>query len=128
MPTRAVIAHISDLHYGNHDEFAESCLRQDLLKEPKPDFIVVTGDLSQLKQKSQFNKAKEFLLGIVSDLSHENRSARIIVIPGNHDVSVSKRREAWDDAFADWEVGGITGVCRPGNLVGFYEQGSKGDH
>jgi len=128
MPTRAVIAHISDLHYGNHDEDVEGYLRADLLKEPKPDFIVVTGDLSELNLSPQFEKAKEILQGIVSDLAKQNRSARVIVIPGNHDVSVFKQRKAWDQAFLPWEVGGIEGVCQPGKLVGFYEQDSKVDH
>ncbi len=128
MTTRAVIAHISDLHYGNHDERVEKYLRDDLLKDPKPDFIVVTGDLSQFQQAAQFDKAKEFLHGIVAALSAENHSARVIVIPGNHDVSVFKRRSAWNFAFLNWELGGIKGVCRPGKLVEFHTHQSAGDN
>ncbi|MFI5460336.1 MAG: metallophosphoesterase family protein [Isosphaerales bacterium] len=127
MPTRAVIAHISDLHFGNHDEDVARYLRADLLRETKPDFIVVTGDLSELKSASQFDKAKDFLGGIVSALSDEHRSARAIVIPGNHDVGIFKGRKAWDDAFRAWKVGGIKGVCQPGKLVDFYTKDSKGD-
>jgi 3',5'-cyclic AMP phosphodiesterase CpdA len=125
---RAVIAHISDLHYGNHDERVESALRADLRREPKPDFIVVTGDLSQLQREPQFEQAKAFLRAVVSELSDADHAVRVIVIPGNHDVSVFKRRLAWETAFGDWEVGGITGACRPGDLVNYFGKSSKGDH
>ncbi len=127
MPTHAVIAHLSDLHYGNHDRRVEGHLQEDLLKDP-PDFIVVTGDVSQLQWESQFNEAKDFLKGIVSAFWEKGHSARVIVIPGNHDVSTDKGRTAWDKAFPDWKVGGIEGVCRPGNLVDYHAKSSQGDH
>ncbi len=127
MPMRAVIAHISDLHFGHHDEDVQGYFREDLLRGTKPDFIVVTGDLSELKLASQFKKAKDFLTGIISGLSDENHPARVIVIPGNHDVSAWKGRRAWDRAFRDWNVGGISGVCRPGYLADYHEIDCKGD-
>jgi 3',5'-cyclic AMP phosphodiesterase CpdA len=127
MPTRAVIAHISDLHYGNHDAVVEGFLKTDLLNQSKPDFVVVTGDLSERQWPWQFKSAKGFLEGIVSGLSDANRSARVIVIPGNHDVFLRKGRGAWKKAFRDWDISGNKGVCRPATLEAFHKQGGNVD-
>jgi 3',5'-cyclic AMP phosphodiesterase CpdA len=124
---RAAIAHLSDLHFGNHDSEVERRLRADLQSDWKPDFIVVTGDLSERQRPWQFLKAKEFLQNIVSDLSDETHSTRVIVIPGNHDVFVLLGRKPWENAFRAWEAGGSKGACRPANLEEFYKNATNSD-
>jgi 3',5'-cyclic AMP phosphodiesterase CpdA len=70
------IAHISDLHFGRHDETAAERLLADLL-DVRPDVVVVTGDLTQRARHRQFAAARGFL---------ERLPQPVIVIPGNHDV------------------------------------------
>jgi 3',5'-cyclic AMP phosphodiesterase CpdA len=70
------IAHISDLHFGRHDETAAECLLADMA-EVRPDLVVITGDLTQRARHWQFAAARAFL---------EKLPRTVIVIPGNHDV------------------------------------------
>lgn len=70
------IAHISDLHFGRHDETAAARLLADI-SEAKPDLVVITGDLTQRARHRQFAAARAFL---------EKLPRPVIVIPGNHDV------------------------------------------
>jgi 3',5'-cyclic AMP phosphodiesterase CpdA len=71
-----VIAHVSDLHFGRHDEAAAEHLLADI-SEVRPDLVVVTGDLTQRARHRQFAAARAFL---------ERLPRPVIVIPGNHDV------------------------------------------
>jgi 3',5'-cyclic AMP phosphodiesterase CpdA len=70
------IAHISDLHFGRHDETIAERLLADL-SEVRPDLVVVTGDLTQRARHRQFAVARAFL---------EKLPRPVIVIPGNHDI------------------------------------------
>jgi 3',5'-cyclic AMP phosphodiesterase CpdA len=70
------IAHISDLHFGRHDESAAERLLADLA-ELQPDLVVITGDLTQRARHWQFAATREFLARLPRP---------VIVIPGNHDV------------------------------------------
>ncbi len=70
------IAHISDLHFGRHDETVADRLLAEML-ETKPNIVVVTGDLTQRARHRQFAAAREFL---------QRLPRPVIVIPGNHDV------------------------------------------
>src|SRR5207248_9770360 len=70
------IAHISDLHFGRHDEAAAELLLADLSRA-QPDVVVVTGDLTQRARHRQFAAARAFL---------EKMPRPVVVIPGNHDV------------------------------------------
>jgi 3',5'-cyclic AMP phosphodiesterase CpdA len=70
------IAHISDLHFGRHDEAVAGRLLADL-SEIRPDLVVITGDLTQRARHRQFAAARAFL---------EKLPRPVLVIPGNHDV------------------------------------------
>ena len=70
------IAHLSDLHFGRHDETAAERLLADI-SQTKPNIVVVTGDLTQRARRRQFAAARAFL---------ERLPRPVIVIPGNHDV------------------------------------------
>jgi hypothetical protein len=71
-----IIAHLSDLHFGRHDETAAERLLADI-SQTKPDIVVVTGDLTQRARHRQFATAREFL---------QRLPRPVLVIPGNHDV------------------------------------------
>ena len=70
------IAHLSDLHFGRHDETAAERLLADI-SQTKPNIIVVTGDLTQRARHRQFAAARAFL---------EKLPRPVVVVPGNHDV------------------------------------------
>jgi 3',5'-cyclic AMP phosphodiesterase CpdA len=70
------VAHISDLHFGRTDPAIVVGLLADLRAE-RPDFIVVSGDLTQRAYPSQFREAAAFLKLL---------PAPYLVIPGNHDI------------------------------------------
>ena len=70
------IAHLSDLHFGRHDETAAEGLLADM-SEAQPDITVVTGDLTQRARHRQFAAARAFL---------ERLPRPVVVTPGNHDV------------------------------------------
>ena len=70
------IAHLSDLHFGRHDETAAERLLADI-SQTKPNMVVVTGDLTQRARHRQFAAARAFL---------EKLPRPVVVIPGNHDV------------------------------------------
>ena len=70
------IAHISDLHFGRINEIVVKALLVDL-ERLAPDFIVVSGDLTQRGRRHEFSAARTFL---------DRLPARYLVIPGNHDI------------------------------------------
>ena len=73
------IAHLSDLHFGRHDdEIVTGLLRA--LKAIAPDIYVISGDLTQRARRAQFAAAKAF----VDEL--RATGLPVIVVPGNHDV------------------------------------------
>lgn len=87
------ILHLSDLHVtppvtlGDMWAPVEAYLRPD----DKFDFIVVSGDLSERAQPEEFAALAELVTSeLMRRLTIEER-ARIIFVPGNHDVQ-------WDDA------------------------------
>lgn len=73
------IAQISDLHCGSV-YYREDLARRvvDEVNELRPDLVVVTGDLTDMGFRSEFETARELLDGIACE--------RMIVIPGNHDA------------------------------------------
>jgi len=70
------IAHISDLHFGRHDETAAARLLADI-SEARPDLVVITGDLTQRARHRQFAAARAFFAKLPPP---------IVVVPGNHDI------------------------------------------
>jgi 3',5'-cyclic AMP phosphodiesterase CpdA len=70
------IAHLSDLHFGHHDERVAEGLAADVNGQ-KPDLIVISGDFTQLGTKDEFVAARAFL---------DTLAAPFFGVPGNHDV------------------------------------------
>jgi 3',5'-cyclic AMP phosphodiesterase CpdA len=70
------LAHISDLHFGTEEPaLVEGLLTA--LDAAKPDFVVVSGDLTQRAKREQFAAAKVFL---------DRIPFPYMVVPGNHDI------------------------------------------
>jgi 3',5'-cyclic AMP phosphodiesterase CpdA len=75
----ARLVHLSDLHFGAHDDALVEGVEQSV-NELKPDLVVVSGDFTQRARTEQFREACQFLERL-RDSGHE-----VLGVPGNHDV------------------------------------------
>ena len=73
------IVHLSDLHFGAHDERLVEGVEWQVDKL-KPDLVVISGDFTQRARTEQFRQACQFL----EDL--RERGHEVLGVPGNHDV------------------------------------------
>ena len=70
------MAHLSDLHFGRHDQALADTLGAEL-NEQRLDLVVVSGDFTQIGSKKEFQAARAFL---------DTLAVPILAVPGNHDV------------------------------------------
>lgn len=75
----ARLVHLSDLHFGAHDNDLVAAVERSV-DSLKPDLVVVSGDFTQRARTEQFKEACEFLERL-RDEGHE-----VLGVPGNHDV------------------------------------------
>jgi 3',5'-cyclic AMP phosphodiesterase CpdA len=75
----ARLAHLSDLHFGAHDDRLVEALERSM-DALKPDLIVISGDFTQRARTEQFSEACHFLERL-RDSGHD-----VLGVPGNHDV------------------------------------------
>ena len=75
----ARIVHLSDLHFGAHDQKLVEAVARGI-DELKPDLVVISGDFTQRARTEQFKEACQFLEEL-RDHGHE-----VLGVPGNHDV------------------------------------------
>lgn len=73
---KRVIAHLSDIHFGDQHEPALAGAT-DWLREREFDLIVVSGDLTRFGEVAEFEAAAEWLAAL---------AAPTLVTPGNHDA------------------------------------------
>jgi 3',5'-cyclic AMP phosphodiesterase CpdA len=75
----ARLVHLSDLHFGAHDERLVEAVEQRI-DALKPDLVVISGDFTQRAKTEQFRDACLFLERL-QEAGHE-----VLGVPGNHDV------------------------------------------
>lgn len=99
------ILHISDLHRSRQSPISNDALLDSLLVDREkyvreelasnPDLLIVSGDIVQGSNdpdnsaniiKEQYDEASELLTSLARELFNGDKS-RIILIPGNHDIS-----------------------------------------
>ena len=73
------LAHLSDLHFGAHDERLVAAVEQRI-DEEQPELVVISGDFTQRARTEQFRQACDFLERL-REAGHE-----VLGVPGNHDV------------------------------------------
>ncbi len=97
---KLTIAHISDLHRSPDNPISNEALLNSLLHDfdvysaegiSKPDLLIVSGDIVQgdsdkATHIQQYDEALDFLSRVAYEFFDGDRS-RIILVPGNHDVS-----------------------------------------
>ncbi len=70
------LVHLSDLHFGTQSEEIVSALEKTI-QEINPDFVVISGDFTQIGSVKEFQIAQSFL---------KNFSCPYLCVPGNHDI------------------------------------------
>lgn len=75
----ARLVHLSDLHFGAHDEAIVMAVL-DEVDSAQPDLVIISGDFTQRARTEQFQEACRFLEQL-RDNGHE-----VLAVPGNHDV------------------------------------------
>jgi tetratricopeptide (TPR) repeat protein len=109
METLFTWLHLSDLHFRGPWESSEAGriraqLQQDLTEfaDPKPDAILVTGDIAWSGQPEEYQEAALWLrdTAFAVDLG----PARVFVVPGNHDVDREAPRTQAPRRFAAFEA------------------------
>ena len=73
------LIHLSDLHFGAHDQRLVDAV-EARIGEEKADLVVVSGDFTQRARTEQFEDACAFL-GRLREAGHD-----VLAVPGNHDV------------------------------------------
>ncbi|MDB5693753.1 MAG: metallophosphoesterase [Alphaproteobacteria bacterium] len=75
----AMIAHLSDVHFGAHDPRIVDAL-EALLPALRPDLVVISGDFTQRARVEQYRMACGFVDRI------EQAGLAVLAVPGNHDI------------------------------------------
>ncbi len=103
----ATVLHISDTQFGRYHRFDNTdSLAGHLVRDvtrlvldgvPPIDLVVVSGDIAERGKRPEFEQARAFADELCRALELEPE--RVVVVPGNHDVS-------WDlcrATFAEWQ-------------------------
>jgi 3',5'-cyclic AMP phosphodiesterase CpdA len=109
-----LVAHLSDLHFGDHEPAALEALARRLA-EVQPQVIAVSGDLTQRARRDEFRAARGFL-----DLQ-QALGAAVVAVPGNHDLPLFNLLRRFTDPAARFRAYiGDDGEYRDGavHLVG----------
>jgi 3',5'-cyclic AMP phosphodiesterase CpdA len=70
------VAHLSDLHFGRHDESVVDALVPELNRQ-NPDLVVISGDFVQTGTRAEFEIARSFV---------DRLEQPVFAVPGNHDI------------------------------------------
>ena len=73
----SVLLHISDTHFGTEEQPVVAAVQQ-LVRDEKPDAVILSGDITQRARSAQFAAARKFCdsLGV----------RHLLTLPGNHDI------------------------------------------
>ncbi len=94
--TSATILHLSDIH-RTEDELVTNdniifALKADLHRQqneeklPKPDLLIISGDLTQSAKKEEYDEVYNLINELKNELTVPEFS-RVILVPGNHDIN-----------------------------------------
>ena len=75
----ATIAHLSDVHFGHHDDQVVAAVEAFLI-ERRPDLVVISGDFTQRARVEQYKLACAWLDRL------QGAALATLAVPGNHDV------------------------------------------
>ncbi|MCC5791256.1 MAG: metallophosphoesterase [Legionellaceae bacterium] len=87
------IVHISDLHFGRHQDAIVDCFLKDL-SSLNPDLILISGDLTHRATSGQYQQLQYFL---------KQLKAVVLMVPGNHDIPLYNLVERFFSPFAKYK-------------------------
>jgi calcineurin-like phosphoesterase family protein/NACHT domain-containing protein len=94
----STILHLSDLHFGTvadaHNWYNQ--LAEDLKRElncDKLDAIILSGDIANVSEDTEYTAAKTFLDNVCNEFEVE--ADKVVIVPGNHDLSWLEARKAY---------------------------------
>src|ERR1017187_6611732 len=101
------ILHMSDVHLGN-DWLPRAVLKGrrwwksvdekvtngliEAIRETRPDYIVLSGDIVNKSREGAFGKAAEYLRSVFTQAGFDF-TRRLLVVAGNHDVGFFPRKK-----------------------------------
>lgn len=88
------LVHLTDLHFGAERAELVAPLRAAVLR-CDPDFVIVSGDLSQRARIGQFRRAMQFI---------DSLQRPYMVVPGNHDIPLYNLPLRWISPFFSWKM------------------------
>jgi 3',5'-cyclic AMP phosphodiesterase CpdA len=92
------ILHVSDLHFGKHEDAAVERGLGTLVERVAPDLIVATGDLTHRGRRAQHERAAEVLRSL---------GPPVVAVPGNHDIPYTfpaRFTRPWDEFERLWQT------------------------
>jgi small GTP-binding protein len=97
------ILHLSDLHVGAKDD--PISLRHPLVADLRDkheglgierlDYLIISGDLTHRASPEEFEKAYEFVSGLIDEFGLT--AQRCIIVPGNHDLDWKTPAYKWEN-------------------------------
>lgn len=87
--------HLSDLHFGRHDDEVIQALHYFLeAHKSQINHILITGDFTQRARSSQFEKAARFI---------QELGLPVIAVPGNHDIPLYNLFRRWFKSYSRYD-------------------------
>lgn len=77
-----IIAHISDIHFSKTTKYKKLEDLLNYIKNIKPNYIMITGDLIDIPNITKDSKIKE----LISFLTKLSKIAKVLISLGNHDI------------------------------------------
>ena len=71
------VFHVSDLHFGTHEDRDLERAVKALLERIQPELVIASGDLTHRGRRDQHERAARFLRSL---------GPPVLAIPGNHDI------------------------------------------
>ncbi|HVR30204.1 MAG TPA: metallophosphoesterase family protein [Thermoanaerobaculia bacterium] len=87
------LLHISDIHFGPKHLEDRAAAVLALIHQRAPDYVVISGDLTQRAKPEQFAAARQFV---------ESIPCPTLAVPGNHDVPLYRFWERLVAPFGAW--------------------------
>ena len=99
MPGRRIrVLHLSDLHFGRHDDPRLEPGLEALVARVDPELIVASGDLTHRGRPDQHDRAADFLRGLARP---------VFTVPGNHDIPytpIARFTRTWEQFERHWQT------------------------
>ncbi|MDF2753389.1 MAG: metallo-phosphoesterase [Gaiellaceae bacterium] len=95
---RIRVLHLSDLHFGSHDDPRLEPGLEGLIERVDPELIIASGDLTHRGRAEQHDRAAAFLRGLARP---------VVAVPGNHDIPytpIARFTQTWKQFERHWET------------------------